>query len=142
MGFPGTITSAKVKVAEDVSAELTGPKDMIEITLRGEPKRTITNASPVTWIWDVRPLKPGEAQITLEVFSYIKLDDEEHKQQIRVLQDTWVMKAEGLERIKYMISEIEPIQAFIFTLVSALVATLGYFGFKGLSSKKSNDEQT
>ena len=141
-GFPGSVTSAKVKVAEEVSAELSGPKDMIEITLRGQPRRSITNASPVSWIWDVRPLKPGEAQVTLEVFSHVKIDNQEHEQQIRVLQDTWVLKAEGLERIKYMISEIEPIQAFLFTLATALVAALGYFGFKGFSSNKSNSEQT
>jgi hypothetical protein len=115
---------------------------MIEITLRGQPRRSITNASPVSWIWDVRPLKPGEAQVTLEVFSHVKIDNQEHEQQIRVLQDTWVLKAEGLERIKYMISEIEPIQAFVFTLATALVAALGYFGFKGFSSNKSNSEQT
>jgi len=138
-GFPGDVTTTKVQVAENVSAYLTGPKDMIEITLRGEPMRAITNASPVSWVWDVRPLKPGQAQVTLEVFSHIKIDGEDHKAQVRVLQDTWDMKAEGLEWIKYEISQIEPVQAFLFALISGIGGTLAYFGLKGGQPNNSDD---
>jgi hypothetical protein len=139
-GFPGDITTAKVQVAENVSAYLSGPKDMIEIALRGEPRRAITSAGPVSWVWDVRPLKPGHAQVTLEVFSHIKIDNEDHNAQIRVLQDTWVTEARGLEWVKYEISQVEPVQAFLFALISGIGGVVAYFGLKVGKPKKSYDD--
>jgi hypothetical protein len=58
-GFPGEIRTAVVRVGTQASAYLTGPEDRVKITPRGDALRTVTKDAPVTWIWDVRPLKPG-----------------------------------------------------------------------------------
>jgi hypothetical protein len=141
-GFPGEVRTTTVRMANRASAYLTGPKDMVEITPRGDPLRTVTTDAPVSWIWDVRPLKPGRAQVVLEVFSQVKGGADEPRAQIRVLQDTWTIEAKGLEWVKYQIADIEPIRAFLFTLISAVVATLAYFGIKGWKTSKPSGDNT
>jgi hypothetical protein len=96
--------------------------------------RTILSPVPITWVWDVKPLKPGPARVTLEVTSYIKTGKDTEPVPIRVLQDTWLVEARGLEWVKYQIEQIEPIRAFIFTMVAAVVAVLAWFGIKGWGS--------
>ena len=95
--FEGDVTVATVLVAKDISAQLTGPSDRLQITLRGEKMRTILSPVPVTWVWDVKPLKPGPAHVTLEVTSYIKTGKDTEPVPIRVLQDTWLVEARGIE---------------------------------------------
>jgi hypothetical protein len=131
----GEIKKTTVLVASDMSAELTGPPDRLQITLRGDKMRTILSPVPVTWIWDVKPLKPGKAEVTLEVTSYIKSGKDKEPVPIRVLQDTWLVDARGLEWAKYQIEQIEPIQAFIVALGSMVVAVLAWFGIKGWGRK-------
>jgi hypothetical protein len=63
----------------------------MEIVLRGDKMRTITREAPVTWIWDVKPLKPGEAHVVLELFSHAKLGKDDDPVEVRVMQDTWNM---------------------------------------------------
>lgn len=65
--------------------------------------RTITQEEPVTWIWDVRSLKPGRATVVLDLFSHLKTGKEDEPVQMRVLQETWRIEAHGLERVKYWI---------------------------------------
>jgi hypothetical protein len=140
-GFPGEIRTAVVRVATRASASLTRPKDRVEITLRGDPApRAVTKDAPVTWVWDVRPLKPGDVQVTLEVFTHVKFGQDEGRVQMRVLQDTWTVHASAFEWTKYYVSEIEPIQTFAFAIVSAIVGALAYFGFKGWKAKPSEDD--
>ena len=73
---------------------------MMEITLRGDKMRTITREARVTWIWDVKPLKPGEAIVVLELFSHVKLGKDHDPVGVGVLQDTWKMEARGFEWVK------------------------------------------
>jgi hypothetical protein len=141
-GFPGEVRTTTVRMANRASAYLTGQKDMVEITPRGDPLRTVTTDAPVSWIWDARPLKPGRAQVVLEVFSQVKGGADEPRAQVRVLQDTWTIEAKGLEWVKYQIADIEPIRAFLFTLISAVVATLAYFGIKGSKTSKPSGDNT
>lgn len=106
-GLPGNTVSTRLQVTDRVSATLAGPKDLLEIALRRDPFRTLVPDRPATWIWDVRPLRPGEAYVTLDVFSYLKFGDKEDRVQIRALQDTWKIEARGFEWVKYQVSEIE-----------------------------------
>jgi hypothetical protein len=129
--FEGQVTWATVRVANDISAQLTGPPDRLKITLRGDKMRTILSPDPITWVWDVEPLKPGPAQVTLEVTSYIKTGKDTEPVPIRVLQDTWLVEARGIEWAKYQIAQIEPIQAFIFTIITAVAGVSAWFGIKG-----------
>jgi hypothetical protein len=138
--FAGEVTIATVMVASDVSAKLTGPPDTLQITLRGEDKRTILSPVPITWIWDVKPLKPGKANVTLEVTSYIKKGNDTEPVPIRVLQDTWVVEAHGIEWMKYQIEQIEPIRAFIVAMVAGVAAVLAWFGIKGWGKSKPDFE--
>jgi hypothetical protein len=130
--FEGQVINAMVLVARDVSAELTGPPDRLQITLRGDKMRTSWSPEPIMWIWDVKPLKPGPAHVTLEVTSYIKTGDDKEPVPIRVLQDTWIVNATGLEWAKYVVGEIEPIRAFVFAMAAGVVAVLAWFGIRGL----------
>jgi hypothetical protein len=130
-GFEGAVAVATVLVAKDISAQLTGSSDRLKITLRGDKMRTILSPVPITWIWDVEPLKPGPAQVTLEVTSYIKTGKDTEPVPIRVLQDTWLVEARGLEWAKYQIAQIEPIQAFVLTLGTAVATVLAWFGIRG-----------
>jgi hypothetical protein len=124
-GFPGEVRETTVRMATGASAYLTGPKDMVEITLRGDPFRTVTAVAPISWIWDVRPLKPGQVQVVLELFSHVRIGADQGSAQIRVLQDTWNLEARGLEWVKYQIAEIEPISAFLFVLIPGAMALSG-----------------
>jgi hypothetical protein len=139
-GFEGALAAATVLVAKDVSAQLTGPPDRLQITLRGDKMRTILSPDPITWVWDVKPLKPGKAQVTLEVTSYIKSGQDTEPVPVRVLQDTWFVDARGLEWAKYQIEQIAPIQAFIFGMGGAVVAVLAWFGIKGWGKSKPDFE--
>ena len=56
----GEVTKATVLVANDISAQLSGPPDRLQITLRGDKMRTILSPAPVTWIWDVKPIEAWE----------------------------------------------------------------------------------
>jgi hypothetical protein len=138
--FAGEVSIATVMVASDVSAKLTGPPDLLQITLRGEDKRTILSPVPITWIWDVKPLKPGKANVTLEVTSYIKKGSNTEPVPIRVLQDTWIVEAHGIEWMKYQIEQIEPIRAFIVAIVAGVAAVLAWFGIKGWGKSKPDFE--
>jgi len=138
-GFPGEIREAVVRVGPLASAYLTGPEDRVKITLRGDPLRSVTKDAPVTWVWDVRPLKPGDIQVMLEVFTQVKPGKDGGRVQMRVLQDTWTVHATPFEWTKYYVAEIEPIRAFLFAIVAGIVALLAYLGFKGWA-KPSADE--
>jgi Caspase domain len=141
-GLRGEIRTATVRMAinTNASAYLTGPKDMVEIALRGDPLRTVTEDAPVSWIWDVRPLKPGQVQVVLEVFSHVKIGDSEGRAQIRVFQDTWNMEAKGLEWVKYQVAEIQPMWAFLCAVISAVAGTFAFFGIKGWKTAKPRAE--
>jgi hypothetical protein len=113
-GFPGEIRTAVVRVGTQASAYLTGPEDRVKITPRGDALRTVTKDAPVTWIWDVRPLKPGDVQVVLEVFTHVKIDGDQGRVSMRVLQDTWTVHASLFEWVKYYVAEIEPVRTFFF----------------------------
>jgi hypothetical protein len=138
--FEGEVTTATVFVARDISAQLTGPSDRLQITLRGDKMRTILSPESITWIWDVKPLKPGNAQVTLEITSYVKTGDDTEPVPIRVLQDTWFVDARGMEWAKYQIEQIEPIKGFIFSMVAAVAAVLAWFGIKGWGRRRRDFE--
>jgi hypothetical protein len=130
-GLEGELAKTTVLVAPDVSATLTGPPDMLEITLRGDAMRVVTSAAPIVWVWDVEPLKPGKALVTIEVTSYIKNGKDKETVPIRAIQDTWQVDARGLEWVKYEIQQIEPIRAFVFTMGTGVASVLAWFGIKG-----------
>lgn len=139
--FEGQVIDAIVTVARDVSAEFAGPPDRLQITLRGSEKmRPSWSPEPITWIWDVKPLKPGPAYVTLEVISYIKKGGDKQPVPIRVLQDTWIVNASALEWTKYAVGEIEPIRAFVFALIAGVAGVLAWFGIKGWCKSKPDLE--
>jgi len=45
----GQVIADTVLVANDVSAQLSGPPDRLQITLRGDKMRTIASPEPITW---------------------------------------------------------------------------------------------
>jgi hypothetical protein len=138
--FEGEVTSATIRAARDMSAQLTGPPDRLQIELRGDKMRSILSPTPITWIWDVNPLKPGKAPVILEVTSYIKTGKDTEPVPIRVLQDTWVVEVRGIEWVKYQIEQIEPIRAFLFAVAGGGTAVLAWFGLKGWGRRHTDFE--
>jgi hypothetical protein len=139
-GLDGDVTFTTMAVADTVSAKLTGTPDQLEITLRNGEMKNITGISPVTWFWDVKPLKPGKTTVTLEVTSYIETGRIKTTVPIRVLQDTWIVEARGFEWVKYQIEQIAPVQAFVFGLGGPVAAVLAWLGIKGFGGKKREFE--
>ena len=139
-GLEGELAQSMVLVANDISAQLTGPPDRLKITLRGDKMRTISSPVPVTWVWDVEPLKPGKAQVTLEVTSYIGYGLVKQPVPIRVLQDTWEVDARGLQWAKYKIEQIAPIETFVVSLGGAVGAGLVWVGIRGFGRRKTDFE--
>jgi hypothetical protein len=69
--------------------------------------------------------------MTVMALSHVKLDRQGEPVGIRVLQDTWTVKAVGIEWVKYQISQIEPVQTFLFAIGGGIVGVLAYFGVTG-----------
>lgn len=139
-GLEGQVIATTARVASEVSAQLTGPADRLEITLRGDKLRTIASPEPITWIWDVKPLRAGNAEVTLEVTSYIKNDKDTEPVPIRVLQDTWFVDARGIEWLNYWAQQLDPIQKFFAGVGVVLGGVLTWFGIKGFRKGKPDLE--
>lgn len=71
--------------------------------------------------------KPGAASVTLEITSYVNIGKKTEPVPIRVLQDTWIVEAHGIEWAKYQIEQIEPIRAFLVAIAAAIVAVFAHF---------------
>jgi len=139
-GFEGELKTAHLRVSESVSAQLTGPTDMLQITARDEKVKSLKFVGTVYWIWDVKPLKPGTATVTLEVISYIKDGKDRDPYPFRVLQDTWDIEGLGIEWVKYQIAQIEPIRAFVYSATAGIAAVLAWFGVTGRKQRRPDFE--
>jgi hypothetical protein len=133
-GLPGPLVTKRIQVGDAVSATLTADRDMLQITPRLDNIQTFNGAN-LTWLWDVKPLKPGKTLVTLEVLSHSKQKDIEQVSKVRALQETWEITAEGLEWVKYYWNEYDWLRTAIYGTIAAVVAALGYFGFKGWGKK-------
>jgi hypothetical protein len=124
------VNNATVSVANELSAQLTGPPDRLDIKLRGDEKmRTISSPVPITWVWDVKPLKPGKTDVTLEVISYIKRDSNKVPVPIKVFQETWQVYSSWWEWLKYWALESEAIRTLL-AAVAGILARLGIDGWR------------
>ncbi|MCA1435598.1 hypothetical protein I6F33_21785 [Bradyrhizobium sp. BRP20] len=139
-GFEGELKTVQLRVSQGVSAQLTGPPDMLRITARDEKMKSLRFNETVYWIWDVEPLKPGKATITLEVVSYIQDGKDRAPYPIRVLQDTWDIEGLGIEWVRYQIAQIEPIRAFVYSTTAGLAAVLAWLGITGRKRRRPDFE--
>lgn len=128
---PGNVESVEINVAEKMAAKLTAPTDMFEVKLRGdEPRRLITSAASVTWVWDVKALRPGSAVATLEVFAYLNDDNEGQGIVFRVYTDTWEVETPRGEYIRYLIDHYSGIYQFGAVVITSIGGFLAWFGFR------------
>jgi hypothetical protein len=139
-GFQGELRTAQLRVSQSVSAQLTGPPDMLRITPRDDKMKSLKFLDSAYWVWDVKPLRPGKATITLEVISYVQDGKDRDPYPIRVLQDTWEIEAYGLEWLKYEIVQIEPIRGFVYSITAGIVGVLAWFGISGRKRRRSDLE--
>lgn len=139
--MPGEPISVDIKAAQQMSARLTFPPDKLEATLRGPPKRLVTAQSPVSWIWDVKGLKPGPANVTLEIFAHLTTKDDDAGVAFRVYTDKWTVKTSPLEWIKYQIGEIEPVYKFTALALAGLGSFLAWFGLKPAGKEEKEAEE-
>jgi len=112
---------------------------MFEVKLRGdEPKRLITSAASVTWVWDVKALQPGSATVTLEVFAYLNDDDEGQGIVFRVYTDTWDVETPTGEYIRYLIDHYGGVYKFGAGVIASIGSILTWVGVKSRRSKKKS----
>ena len=138
-GMPGNVESVEINVAEKMATKLTAPTDMFEVKLRGdEPKRLITSAASVTWVWDVKALQPGSATVTLEVFAYLNDDDEGQGIVFRVYTDTWDVETPTGEYIRYLIDHYGGVYKFGAGVIASIGSILTWVGVKSRRSKKKS----
>lgn len=141
--MPGEPISVDIKAAQQMSARLTVPPDKLEATLRGPPKQLITAQSPVSWTWDVKGLKPGPANVALEIFAHLTAKDDDVGVAFRVYTDKWTVETSPLEWVKYQIGEIEPVYKFTALALAGFGGLLAWFGLKpaGKAGKKEEEEE-
>jgi hypothetical protein len=80
--------------------------------------------------------------VVLEVFSNVKVGNDEGRAQIRVLQDTWNVEATGFEWVKYQVAEIQPIWALLSAAATGAAGILAFFGIKGRKGARPRGEET
>lgn len=137
----GPIVSKLINVGSALSTTLTADKETLQISPRTGLIQTF-NGNDVSWLWDVKPLKPGKTLVTLEVMSHTKTNGIEQVSKETALQETWQVEAEGLEWAKYYWNEYEWLRNGVYGIVAGILAILAWFGFKGFSKKTEETGST
>jgi hypothetical protein len=132
-GMPGKVVTAMVQVSPQVQALLSGPADLVEIRPRGgddAQRKTITSAAPVQWIWDVKAVGEGIAILHLELIAYISNRDEDTSFQVTAFRRPIPIEISTADRVKRIMSELNPIWGFVAIVIAGVAGLLAYFGWK------------
>jgi hypothetical protein len=130
---PGKIETDVVRVSPQVKAILSGPRDLVEIKLRGgdeAPPKAVTLVAPTQWVWDVKAIGGGMANLQIELISFIKDKDKQTSFQITTFRRQIPIEISLVDRAKLFVADITPIWAFLGTVATGLAGLLAYFGWK------------
>lgn len=135
-------TTGKITLGAFVTAKLTAPKDMLEITATDTSLRKVEKGKDVTFVWYVKPLRTGSIPIDLAVFSQDQAAAGAPVQMSEVMHQDWTAEAHGIAGILYWIKELEPIRVAIWTVFGGIGSLLTFFGLDRLWEKKVEARQS
>lgn len=143
MALPGDRVQGETPVTLIMEAEIVGPA--FAITPTGRQRRELSQLNPTRWDWEISPKRSGQHQ--LEVSLYViatsageSLGEEKALAERKVINVT-------VSRLDSMIAftqKIDPLRAFIFTLIAGLAGLLAWFGIKSwkdVSGKEPEEEK-
>jgi hypothetical protein len=125
-----------VKVGAFLTAKLSAPPDMLEITPVDARMEKVTADGDLDFSWFVKPLQVGQIQVRMDLFSQDTDASGAAVEPVQVMQDDWLVDARGLNKVDYELSRVEPLRAALWTLVSAIGAVGSYFGLQRFFQKE------
>jgi len=145
-GLSGAVVTDEIKVSSEVTAHLSGPGTLVEITPRGgdgPQRKTVSLVAPTQWVWDVKAVGQGTVTLQLEVNAFIPTKDKEATVQWVTFQRHIPIAISRLDRTKIYLSEmgavISPVWAAMGALATAVVAVLAFFGLKPSFGRSRDD---
>ncbi len=139
-GLYGKVIHKNVKSGAFLTASLSAPKSLLEITAEDDRVRKVTGGTTIIFVWYVTPMKIGTIPIRLDLMSQDNASKDSPVNTIQVMQEEWVADARGMSWLKYQIVEFQPIGVAICGVGAAIASTLGFFGLKlfGEKAKSGN----
>lgn len=122
--LPGDLKTHPILVSREMTAELTGPADRVQVQLRPgfQPWQKVTTVGNPTWIWDITALAPGTTRLDLAIKA--RVDGGSTEQVIRTYHDTIPVKMGAIDAAKWWIAQIDPIWKWIIGVATALGAAV------------------
>jgi hypothetical protein len=111
--FPGTAKSATAVLSSVVTARLLGDPDAVVITARMPETQEISNLANVSWIWDIRAIKPGTTLLTLQIFDTLPVDGGTKIISVKTFNDNIIVHADLISWLRYEINRIDLIYKFL-----------------------------
>ena len=134
-------TTGPVTLGAFVTAKLTAPPSMLEITSTDTSLRKVEKDKDVVFVWYVRPLRTGSIPIDLAVVTQDQASADAPVQMSEVMHQDWRAKARGVDGLLYWIKELEPIRVALWTLISGIGSLLTFFGLTWVRDKKTVSRQ-
>ncbi|WP_262030802.1 hypothetical protein [Microvirga sp. Mcv34] len=131
--LPGTVRTQNVRVSNDVRAYLTGPDGLVEIKPRGGEdvqRKAITLEETVQWVWDVKAVGEGTANLTLELLAYIDFEGGQKPLAISTFRQPIEIEISPIDRIGILFSGWRPVLEIIGgigAIGGPLVALFGWW---------------
>ena len=140
----GSITEGEVPVDAIMEAELVGPA--FTIKPEGRQRRQLSTLNPTRWDWEVTPNRAGTHQLEVSMYVILTLAGEEISED-KPLAERQIIEVtvSALDRINQLLEDIEPLRAFIYTVVAGIAGILAWFGIKnwpGSHRKPSEENET
>ena len=111
--FPGEAKSATAALSSVVTARLIGDPSAVIITARMSETQEITNLANVSWIWDVRAIKPGPTSLTLQVIDLLPVGGVVKAIPVVTYTDQINVSVDPIAWMLYEINRIDPIYKFL-----------------------------
>jgi hypothetical protein len=135
--LPGDVKqSAAITVGAYISAKLTAPVSMLDITAEDANLRKVDGNKDITFVWYVKPLRTGMIPIDLAIYSQDKPEAGSPVERSKVMQENWTAEAHGLSGLLYWINAAEPVRVEIWTLAGGLASVLTFFGLTKFGAAK------
>jgi hypothetical protein len=125
-----------VKVGAFLTAKLSAPPDMLEITPVDARMEKVSADGELDFSWFVKPLQMGQIQVRMDLFSQDTGASDAPVEPVQVMQEDWLVDARGLNKVDFELSRIEPLRAALWTLVSGIGAVGSYFGLQRFFQKE------
>ena len=93
-------------------------------------RKAVTLSAPVQWVWDVKAIGVGTANLQLDLISFIPNNEKDASLQVSTFRRQIPIEISAVDRVKRVVAEISPLWAFLAAVVTALGGTFAFFGWK------------